>query len=389
MVAREYGRTVLVGRERERAHLAELLDRARHGSAGSVVVRGEPGIGKSALLEDLVGHAVSDAGEVWVLRTQGLEAEAPLAFAALHRLLLPVMRLREGLPVPQARALRVAFGEEDGPSVEPFLVAVATLSLLTAAAEETTVLCVVEDAHWLDAASADSLLFCARRLGADRVLLVFSARDEAPTTFRPAGIDELVLSGLDPDAARALLDQRLGAAPAPGVTERLIDETGGNPLALLELPAELTADQLGGSSPLPTQLHLSARVEQAFLDRSRLLPAPVQSVLLVAAADDTGDLAVVRAAAATLGVPEDALEAAAASGLLVADGRTVQVRHPLVRSALYQAATGEQRREVHRALAEALAGARRLRPGGVAPRRRGRRTRPTGRRGPRGCRLAG
>ena len=145
-----------------------------------------------------------------MLRTQGLEVEAPLAFAALHRLLLPVMRLRDELPAPQARALRVAFGEEDGPSVEPFLVAVATLSLLTAAAEESTVLCVVEDAHWLDPATADALLFCARRLGADRVLLVFSARDEAATPFRPDGIDELVLTGLDPDAARALLE------PAPG-----------------------------------------------------------------------------------------------------------------------------------------------------------------------------
>ena len=152
---------MLVGRDLETTRLAELLERARHGISGSLVVRGEPGVGKSALLEELV----ASADEVLVLRTQGLEVEAPLAFAALHRLLLPVMRLRAQLPGPQARALRVAFGEEDGPSIEPFLVAVATFSMLTAAAEEGTVLCVVDDAHWLDSASTDALLFATRRAG--------------------------------------------------------------------------------------------------------------------------------------------------------------------------------------------------------------------------------
>lgn len=343
---------MLVGRELESAHLAELVEQARHGSASSLVVHGEPGVGKSALLEELVDNV----SEALVLRTQGLEVEAPLAFAALHRLLLPVMRLREELPVPQARALRVAFGEEDGPSIEPFLVAVATLSMLTAAAEENTVLCVVDDAHWLDPATADALLFCARRLGADRVLLVFSVRDAAATSFRPDGIPELVLTGLDPDAARTLLDQRVSDGRAREVTERLIVESGGNPLALLELPTELSPDQLHGSAPLPPQLHLTTRVERAFLDRSRQLPVPVQSLLLLAAADDTGELAIVRRAASNLGVDEKALEAAAQSGLLVADAGAVRVRHPLVRSAIYQAATGEQTRRVHRALADALAG---------------------------------
>lgn len=345
---------MLVGRERESAHLAELLEQARHGSAGTLVVRGDPGVGKSALLQGLVDHAHTGAGEVLVLRTQGLEVEAPLAFAALHRLLLPVMRLRADLPVPQARALRVAFGEDDGPTVEPFLVGVSTLSLLTAAAEEQAVLCVVEDAHWLDPATKDALLFFARRLDADRVLLVFSTRDE--TAFHPDGIDELVLSGLDPAAAQALLQQRAGAAPAPEVAAQLVVETGGNPLALLELPAELSADQLSGFSPLPTQLHLSTRVERAFLERSRGLSAAIQSVLLLAAADDTGALAVIRVAASSLGVHEAALEDAAASGLLVVDAERVQVRHPLVRSALYQAATAAQRRSAHLALADALGG---------------------------------
>ena len=344
-------RLVLVGREPESAHLTELVEGARHGAAGSVVVLGEPGIGKSALLE----HLVARAGDALVLRTQGLEVEAPLAFAALHRLLRPVMRLRDDLPTPQSRALRVAFGEEEGPGVEPFLVALATLSLLTTAAEEGTVLCVVDDAHWLDPASADALLFAARRLGADRVAMVFAARD-GDRSFRPDGIPRLELAGLGPDAAQALLDDRLGEGSAEEVLVRLVAETHGNPLALLELPAELSEDQIRGISPLPPHLHLTTRVERTFLDRCAGLPDDVRLVLLLCAADDTGERAVVRRAADLLDADEPALEAAVRSGLLTADADSVQVRHPLVRSALYQAATGEQRRRVHRALADALVG---------------------------------
>jgi DNA-binding CsgD family transcriptional regulator len=341
---------VLVGRASERAVLTDLVEQARRGTAGSLVVRGEPGVGKSALIEELVGLV----GDASVLRTQGLEVEAPLAFAALHRLLRPLARLREQLPGPQARALRVAFGEEDGPSVEPFLVAIATLSLLTVAAEERLVLCVVDDAHWLDPATAQALLFCARRIDADRVLMVFAARDGFERPFRADGLNELVLSGLDPAAARALLDDRLGVGPSEDVVERLVADTRGNPLALLELPAELSETQLQGTSPLPAQLHLTDRVERVFLDRSRQLPDGVQLLLLVAAAEDAGDLAVVRRAAANLGADEQALETATASGLLVVHGEVVQVRHPLVRSAIYQAATDAQRRRAHLALADAL-----------------------------------
>ncbi len=341
-----------MGRERESAHLAELLEQARHGSASSLVVRGEPGVGKSALLEALV----SDAGGALVLRTQGLEVESPLAFAALHRLLLPVMRLRDQLPVPQARALRVAFGEEDGPSIEPFLVAVATLSLLTAAAEESTVLCVVEDAHWLDPATADALLFCARRLGADRVLLVFSARDGAATVFRADGLGELRLAGLAPDAARMLLDRRLGAAPAPDVTERLIVETGGNPLALLELPAELdcstarwvcpAADPAapvrprGAGIPRPQPRAARRRCSPCSWSRPPTTPATSRS-------------SAVRHRPSTSTSRRS--RPPSPPGCCSRTRRAVEVRHPLVRSALYQAATGQQRRRVHRALADALA----------------------------------
>jgi DNA-binding CsgD family transcriptional regulator/tetratricopeptide (TPR) repeat protein len=349
-------RRVLVGREPERQCLAALVERARGGSAGTLVVRGEPGVGKSALLDELV----AGAGDATVLRTQGLEVEAPLAFAALHRLLRPVTRLRGGLPDPQARALRVAFGEEEGASVEPFLVGVATLSLLTTAAEENLVLCVVDDAHWLDAATAGALLFCAHRLGADRVALVFAARDGAWGTFDPQGLRELVVTGLDADASRTLLQTqlgaRLGAATGTEVVERVVAETRGNPLALLELTAELTPDQLTGVDPLPAQLHLPSRVEQVFLDRSRRLPPTVQTVLLLASADDSGEPDVMRRAVAVLGLADTDVQAAVDSGLLIESATSLSLRHPLVRSAVYQAATGAERREVHRALAEALSG---------------------------------
>ncbi|HEY6749287.1 MAG TPA: AAA family ATPase, partial [Mycobacteriales bacterium] len=338
---------MLRGREVERARLAGLLDGARQGRAGALVVRGEAGIGKSALLEDLV----AGASGVRVLRTQGLESESPLAFAALFRLLRPILALLERIPPPQARALRVAFGQTEGPAVEPFLVAVATLSMLTEAAEDSPVLAVVDDAHWLDAASADALLFAARRLQADRVAVLFAARDGE--AFAADGVPSLVLAGLDPAAARSLLEQRAGHPLPAEVAESLLAETGGNPLALVELPAALSPAQLGGTAPMPARLPLTAGVERVFLDRCRRLPAPVQTLLLVAAADDSARTATVRRAAASLGA--DALEEAERSGLLLIDGDSARVRHPLVRSAIYQAATSSGRRAVHRALADALA----------------------------------
>ncbi|WP_374455412.1 AAA family ATPase [Nocardioides sp.] len=341
----------LIGRELERAALRALVEHARHGTAGSLVLRGDPGVGKSALLEDVVEEAAGTT----VLRTRGLEVEAPLAFAALHRLLRPLARLREQLPGPQAGALAVAFGEDDGTAVEPFLVGVATLSLLTAAGEEGPVLCVVDDAHWLDPASAGALLFCARRLGADRVALVFGAR--SGSGFDAPGVEQLVLGGLDDTGARQLLAERWGTRPTGDVVERLVAETRGNPLALLELPGELTAAQLEGAAALPAQLHLTDHVEQVFLDRCRRLPEPVQRLLLLAAADDTGRLDVLSRASALLGADEDAVQAALDSGLLQEAAGSVALRHPLVRSAVYQASSRADRRRAHRAIADALAGA--------------------------------
>ena len=343
---------MLVGRAAERDRLRAVVEGARAGHAGSVVVHGEPGVGKSALLEELITGDATDG--MRVLSTQGLESESPLAFGALHRLLRPVRRQIDRVPAPQARALRVAFGTEDGDTVEPFLVGAATLSLLSEAAEECPVLCVVDDAHWLDDASADALLFAARRLDADRVAIVFAAREDDVRSFTAPGVDSLLLEGLDRVAVRALLAQHAGTELSTEVADRLIVQTRGNPLALVELPVGLTAEQLAGNAPLPAQLSVGSGVERVFLDRIRRLPEQVQRLMLVIAADDSGHLATTTQAAAALGVEMTAWGEAERTGLLLLDGDTVSVRHPLVRSAVYQAATTLERRHVHQALAETL-----------------------------------
>lgn len=349
--APRYVPCMVVGRERELAALAELVDAGRRGSAGVLLLSGEPGVGKSTLLDELVDTTANAT----VLRAQGLEVEAPLAFAALHRFLRPLDRLRATLPEPQARALRMAFGEEDGPAVEPFLVGVATLGLLTAAAEERLVLCIVDDAQWLDPASADALLFCARRIAADRAVMVFASRDDAARELKVQGLPEMTVNGLEPEAARVLLDDRFGSDRSDQVTERLITETGGNPLALTELPTALSVDQLQGNAPLPAQFHLSERVERVFLDRFRNLPASVQALLLLFAADDSGEHELVSAALAQLGLHENDVETALHSRLLVTRNNSISLRHPLMRSAVYQASTREERRRAHLALAAAAA----------------------------------
>jgi DNA-binding CsgD family transcriptional regulator len=343
---------VLYGRESEQARLRATVASAAAGRASSVVVSGEAGVGKSALVEDLVANLTG----FQVLKAQGLESESPLAFAGLHQLLSPLFALLDRLPPPQARALRVAFGQEEGEGVEPFLIGLATVALLTEAAEASPVLCVVEDAHWLDTATADALVFAARRLQADPVAFVFTAREGDARTFTPRDIPVLALRGLDPAAARLLMTERSGVALSDLVTEQLLVQTDGNPLALVELPMTLSRDQLEGEAPLPVQLHLTDTVQRVFLDRCRRLPVPVQTLLLVASADDSSSLSVVRRAAGGLGVDESAINDAEQAGLLVTDRDIVRVRHPLVRSAVYQAATGHERRAAHRALAEALVG---------------------------------
>lgn len=340
---------MLAGRDRERVAVAELLDRAR-GSQGSVLVlHGLPGVGKTTLLES----ACADADGLTVLRTSGVESESPLAFAALQRLLRPILRLADRLPDPQARALRRAFGQEEG-EVDRFLVFLAALSLLAEAAEESPVLAVVDDAHWLDDASAAALLFVARRLQAERVGLLFAARDGDVRRFDAADLPNLLLGDLHADDADALVAAVTGVRVPRDVLDRLVGGTGGNPLALVELAGVLSADQLTGRAPLAVELPLTAGVERAFLDRVRRLPVGAQSFLLVAAADDSGRATIVRRAAFGLGVTREAMLAAEYSGLVSISDSTVTLRHPLVRSAVYGAATSGQRRAAHRALADAF-----------------------------------
>ncbi len=342
---------MLYGREQERARIARLMQEARAGSGGALVVSGEAGTGKSMLLTD----AAATANGMRVLRTQGIESEAPLPFAALERLLRPVMSLAERLPTPQAHALRIVFGAEPGEGGNRFLIFLAALSLLAEAAEDTPVLAVVDDAHWLDDASAAALLFIARRLQLEHIALLFGAREGDVRAFEAADeLPVLRLTGLDLNAVTDLLRDHTGTQVSAEVGAELMASTGGNPLALVELPQVLSADQLTGRSRLPARLPVTGGIERAFLDRARRLSEAAQRLLLVAATDDSGRVSTVSAAAARLDVTAEALAEVEASGLVrVADGR-LQLRHPLVRSAMYGAATSVDRRRAHAALAEVL-----------------------------------
>ncbi|MFN0283948.1 MAG: ATP-binding protein [Kineosporiaceae bacterium] len=344
---------MLAGRDDERVLVRGLLAQACNSAGSALVLHGLPGVGKSTLLVAAAGDAAADG--FTVLRTSGIESESPLAFAALQRLLRPVLRLAERLPAPQARSLRRAFGEEDG-EVDRFLVFLGALSLLAEAAEQAPVLAVVDDAHWLDDASAAALLFVARRLQAERIALLFAARDDDVRRFDAGELPTLALGELDASDAGVLLTA-LAGVPVPGdVLDRLVTGTGGNPLALVELANALPTGQLSGHDPLPVQLPLTEGVERAFLDRVRRLPPGAQAFLLVAAADDSGRAAIVRQAALALDASSEDVGAAEDSGLVrVIDG-VVTLRHPLVRSAVYGAATRSQRRAAHRALADALVG---------------------------------
>jgi DNA-binding CsgD family transcriptional regulator len=341
---------VIQGRDQERAAITALIDQARAWRGGALVVRGLPGVGKSVLLDD----AAARAQGMQVLRTRGVESESPLAFAALHRLLRPLIPHVGRLPAPQAHALRAAFGEITAEGVDRFLVFLAVLSLLAEAAEHLPVLAVVDDAQWLDDVSAAALLFAARRLDAERVALLFGARDGDERRFGSGDLPELDLTGLGTTDAAELLERQSGTAVPADVVRELVASTGGNPLALVELARSLTPEQLAGRSRLPHPLPLTAGVERAFLDRCRRLPGSAQDFLLVAAADDTGRLTTVCRAARTLGAGDESLDAVEASGLLRTAGGHLELRHPLVRSAVYGAATDCRRRRVHQALADAL-----------------------------------
>ena len=336
---------MLRGRDSECEVLTRLLEGARGGRGAALVVQGEAGVGKTALLD----YAVESASDLRVVRAVGVESEMELAFAALHQLCGPMLDRLGRLPGPQRAALGTAFGLESGPAPDLFFVGLAVLSLLSEAAGERPLVCVVDDAQWLDRVSAQALGFAARRLLAESVLVVFAAREPGADL---RGLPELVVEGLQDPDARELLDSVVRWPLDERVAERIVAETRGNPLALLELPRGLSPAELDGGFGLPDVLPLPGRIEQSFLRRVESLPEQSRLLLVVAAAEPLGDPALVWRAAGKLGILAQAVAPAAAAGL-VEIGTRVRFRHPLVRSAAYRSASLEERRAVHRALAEA------------------------------------
>ena len=333
----------LTDRHAERGVLDGLAEAVRAGESRVLVVHGEPGVGKTALLEYLAARAAGCR----VLRVSGVQSEMELAFAGLHQLCAPLLDRLGVLPGPQQEALRTAFGMSAGPAPDRFLVGLAVLGLLAEAAVERPVVCLVDDAQWLDRASAQALAFVARRLGAESVGLVFSARVADGELAR---LPELEVKGLPERDARALLDAVLTGPIDARVREQIVAETRGNPLALLELPRAATSMHLAGGFGLPGAL--SGRIEDSFRRRVDALPAQARRLLLLAAADPTGDPVLVWRAAGRLGIGAQAAGPAAEAGL-AEFGARVRFRHPLVRSAVYRAAPTADRQEVHRALADA------------------------------------
>jgi len=261
----------LIGRERECREIERLLQHARRGMGGSLVIQGGPGIGKSALL----GHADRRAGVATVLRAAGVDAESDLAFAGLYGLLRPILGKLDRLPETQRQALAVALGLSTSPGPDRLLVSAAAHGLIAAAAEDHPVTCLVDDAHWLDGPSADALMFAARRLQGERVAMLFAARDGELRQFRAEGLPTMPVGGLPPPAAGDLLEHAAPGA-APAVRERLLAEAAGNPLALLELPAGLTTGQLSGGELLPEPIPLTPRLHEVFRERIAGLPGPTR-----------------------------------------------------------------------------------------------------------------
>ena len=335
----------LNGRRAECDQLNGLVESIRGGHSRALVLHGEAGVGKTALLEYLAGHAP----DCQTARAAGVQSEMELPFAALHQLCGPMLDQVAGLPAPQRDALRIVFGQSAEPTPDRFLIGLAMLGLLSAVAERRPLLCLVDDQQWLDRASALVLAFAARRLGAESIGLVFATRNPGGDL---AGLPEMPVAGLPDADARVLLDAAL-AGPIDGrIRDQIIAEARGNPLALLELPRELTPEGLAGGFGLPGALPLARSIEQNFARRIAALPGPTQRLLLLAAADPTGDPALVWRAAAALQIDGAAAAAAAEAGL-AEFGTRLRFRHPLARSAAYQSATVPARQQAHRALAEA------------------------------------
>jgi len=335
----------LSGRRAECEALDRLAESVRGGDSRALVLHGEAGVGKTALLEYLAGHAPG----CQTARASGVQSEMELPFAALHQLCAPMLERVAALPAPQRDALRIVFGQSAEPTPDRFLIGLAVLGLLSSVAEARPLVCLVDDQQWLDRASALVLAFVARRLGAESIGLVFATRSPGREL---AGLPEMTIAGLPDADSRLLLDAAL-AAPIDGrIRDQIIAEARGNPLALLELPRELTPEGLAGGFGLPAALPLARSIEQNFERRIAALPRPSQRLLLLAAADPTGDPALVWRAAAALGIDAEAAAPAAQAGL-AEFGTRLLFRHPLARSAAYQSATVLARQQAHGALAEA------------------------------------
>ena len=346
----------LLGRRAELEALDQLLASARAGRSGAVVVRGEAGIGKTALLGHVRQTALASGFRVEL--AVGVESESQFAFSGLHQLCAPLLDRADALPEPQQAALGVALGLRSGAAPDMFLVGLAALNVLAEVAEEGPLLCLVDDAQWLDQASVQVLAFVTRRLAAERVALAFALRDASETDasgtdVQPfAGLPELRLGGLADGDARTLLAAGVHAPIDDVVRERVVAEARGNPLALLELPRSAPQARLAGGFELPDAVSVPRRIEDFYERRSGSLPAPTQLLLLVAAAEPTGETALLWRAAERMGLLREAAAPAEAAGLMEI-GTRVRFRHPLVRSAVYRAAAPPDRRRAHGALAAA------------------------------------
>lgn len=338
-------RALLRGREMECRTIRQLISDTQSGRSQVLVLRGEAGVGKTAML----GYGVEQAQAFRVIQIAGVESDMELAFAGLQQFCLPLMSLVDVLPEPQRDALNVAFGRGTGPAPDRFLVGLAVLSLLAASSNRQPLLCIVDDAQWLDQVSVQVLGFVARRLMADRVALLFGVRD-APDIL--VGLPDLEIGGLSDDDARDLLESVMVGGIDPGIRDRVVAETRGIPLALLEIPRKFSAAELAGGFWNMGVRSSPGQLEAGFVQRLARLPAQTQKLLLVAAAEPVGDSGLFLRAAAILGIAVDALAPAEAAGV-IEFGPRMRFHHPLIRSAAYQTASLADRREVHRALAEA------------------------------------
>ncbi|MEU1518668.1 AAA family ATPase [Streptomyces sp. NPDC005811] len=347
-MARRGSRAGLLGRENECKALVDLVEGARAGRSGVLVLRGEPGIGKTELLRHLLARATGCR----TIRAAGVQSEMELSYAGLHQLCAPLLTGLDQLPEPQRDALGTAFGLRAGAAPDRFLVGLATLSLIADAGGDQPLVCIVDDAQWLDKASALTLEFVARRLLAESVVLVFAVRE--PSTGHALGsLPELSVTGLTERDSRILLDSVVTGPVDERVRERIVAESRGNPLALLELPRGLTAAEMAGGFERPDARPLSSQIEQGFLRRVQDLPSETRRLLSLAAAEPLGDVTLLRRAAGRLGIDADTAVSHEGTMDLITLGTRVRFRHPLVRSAAYRAAGPNERREVHRALADA------------------------------------